>query len=777
MSIASPEARTDTRPQSAAVPAAPRWSATGTAPEGAPRPGLRRRVAAPWTMLGVVLAGICAPLLRAPTFYYWDDTAGASVGAWRHTADALLDGQLPLLSLELWRGGNYAAEAAFGMFNPLLLGLYVATASIDDLAMVALVIKAFFFLTMALGVYLLCREYGVRPWPAALTGTMLPLSGFTIWMDGASWVTGLTVSALTPWVWWTVKRGAEGHGSLLWAILAGYLCASAGNPYGLLSAGLVVAAVLVETFARRGVRHTRRVVSVGVAGTAVALLAVGTYLPFVLTSSVSYRAGSGTYNDEFLSPGLSDVVGLSSPSFQPYVMVFGELSFSFPALYLSWLVLPLLPWLRWSTLPHHGRKLTAAYALGTANLLIVIGPSQIGFFRWPVRLLPYLWLSVLVVFAVLLSAGLHRDRARQRWAVSAGAVIAGFWLAWSDVPDQWDRHLVSAVMVLVLLVMAVRAARYSQRRLALTAMGGTLAVLVVQLSWMPVNANVTDYSFPRSEASIEERFADYRPGLTVQIAALSALSPDSLRDQAVYDDVLFGSMYAVADVESLTAYSGVGFNALDGAQCMDYQGSTCGNAWAQLWVELPGTDVVLADLLRARTVVVQRSLLDIGADGAPEGWELRESTPHVTVWQRIEPLPWPDGRLSSVSGPLTVTSDVRTGDVGETVEFRRDAAGAARLTFARLAWPGYRAEVDGMPVPVAEGPGGLLVVELPEDVPDGTLSLSWSPPGATVSVVAASIGMVAAAGLGLSELRRRGPAVGRGAGSGSAVRATRTREN
>ena len=66
------------------------------------------------------------------------------------------------------------------------------------------------------------------------------------------------------------------------------------------------------------------------AGVAVALLAVGTYLLFVLSSSVSYRAGSGTYNDAQPLPGLSDVLALSAPSFQPYVTIFGETTFSFP---------------------------------------------------------------------------------------------------------------------------------------------------------------------------------------------------------------------------------------------------------------------------------------------------------------------------------------------------------------------------------------------------------------------------------------------------------------
>jgi hypothetical protein len=708
-------------------------------------------------MLGVVLAGVLAPLLRAPTFYYWDDTAGAAVGAWRHIGDSLLDGRLPLLSLELWRGGNYAAEASFGLYNPPMLALHLLTRPIDDLAIVTVVIKAFFFLTLALGAYLLCRAYGARPWPSALAGTILPLSGFTLWMEGAAWVTGLVVTATLPWVWFTAKRALDGNGSLVWAVIAGYVCASVSNPYGLLVCGIVFAGLMAEGLLRR---LGRRVVELAVAGVCVALLAVPSFLPFILSSSVSYRANSGIHNDEFLSPSLSDLVGLSSPSFQPYITAFGEGSFSFPALYLSFLFLPLLPWLHWSRLRGLGRQLAAIYVVGAVALLFLLGPSQVGFFRWPVRLVPYVWLPLVVLFAVLLSAGIRRSRPRVRLGLTAGTVFAGFWLAVSDIPSEWDRHAFSLVMVSALVVAVLWAARRSERLMAVAAMIATLVVLLVQLSWMPVNGNVLDYRFPRSQAAMERSFADYKPGLTVQVADLGK-APDR-SPEGLYQDLLFGSMYAVVGVESLTAYSGVGFNDLDAAQCIAYQGSTCAAAWEILWEEPQGSDAALADLLRAQRVVVQRELIDTRDEPAPDGWRLDRSTSNVDVWERAEALPWPEGRLSEISGPVAVSADRRVGAVGERVSFQREGTGPASLTFARLAWPGYSAEIDGRSVPVRQGPAGLLQIEVPDDIEAGELVLDWAPPGMPVALAAAGLGLAAMAALAGAEFRRRrtSPATG-----------------
>ncbi|MDQ3735195.1 MAG: hypothetical protein M3400_14585 [Actinomycetota bacterium] len=722
-----------------------------------PRPAASRaRLAgldAPLAMIGTVLVGLVLPVIRNPIFYYWDDTAGASLPAWRVTGQALLDGRLPLLNLELWRGGDFAAEAAFGMYNPLLLILYLLTGPFDDLALVAMIIKVPFFLLMAVGAYLLCRDYGSTKWPAAVIGAALPLSGFTLWMDGAAWVTALVVTALTPWVWLTARRALYGRGSLVWVVVAGYLCASAGNPYGLVSAGLAMAAVGVEALA---MRRARRIIGLAVAGVSFLLLSVATYLPFVLSASVSYRADSRTLNNEVLSPGLSDLLGMSTPSFTPYVTGFGTPFLTFPALYLAWFVLPLLPWLRWSTLRAAGRRLTAIYAFGGIYLMLVLGPSQIWFFRWPIRLLPYLYLALGVLFALLLSRGLDRSHVRVRASLSVAIVLFGGWLAWSDYPDHRNWHIAGSLLVIALLAAYLRIGRTGSRAGGLALLLGSLVVLTLQLDRMPGNNSVLNYNFPRSEAVLQDRFEDRYQGMTVQIADGQTLESDRRPDGA-YQDLLFGSMYAVAGVESLTAYSGVGFTAIDRELCIRYEGSTCPEAWEALWREPPGAREILADLLRVETVVVQNGFVDDRTD-PPPGWQQDERTEYVTVFTREDPLRWPDGRLSAVDGEIRVEQDSMVGQVGERVSFDSAQAGD-ELIFARLAWPGYSAAIDGTAVDVEEGPAGLVTVVIPEGISSGVLTLDWSPPGRTLSVVSATTGAVLAIAILGYELvvrRRRG---------------------
>jgi hypothetical protein len=96
--------------------------------------------------------------------------------------------------------------------------------------------------------------------------------------------------------------------------------------------------------------------------------------------------------------------------------------------------------------------------------------------------------------------------------------------------------------------------------------------------------------------------------------------------------------------------------------------------------------------------------------------------------------------------------------VAEHLAYQRtDTNGPARLTFARLDWPGYTATVNGHPATVESGPSGLVVVDLPAGVPSGQVDVDWTPPGNNVSIAAAILGGALAIGLAVAPwlLRRR----------------------
>ena len=71
--------------------------------------------------------------LGDPRFYLTDDSAAQFLPSWYHLGELLRSGQFPLLDPTLWAGGNIAAEALFGIWNPVLLATMVLVSPMPNL--------------------------------------------------------------------------------------------------------------------------------------------------------------------------------------------------------------------------------------------------------------------------------------------------------------------------------------------------------------------------------------------------------------------------------------------------------------------------------------------------------------------------------------------------------------------------------------------------------------------------------------------------------------------
>ena len=118
---------------------------------------------------------------------------------------------------------------------------------------------------------------------------------------------------------------------------------------------------------------------------------------------------------------------------------------------------------------------------------------------------------------------------------------------------------------------------------------------------------------------------------------------------------------------------------------------------------------------------------------------------------------WPSGRpgdgpTAAVSGDVTVVSASST-DTSESVVVRTGADVGA-LQFARLAWPGYTATLDGRPVEVARNGQGLIAISGPPGVQEGVLALDFWPPGYDVGIPLLLAGAAMALALAVADATR-----------------------
>lgn len=686
----------------------------------------------------------CIPALFNPHFFQRGDTAAQFGPTWFHFGELVRSGQWPLMDTSTWAGGNYVAEALFGVYSPLNAVVWVFVSLMPDLLVAVFMVKVAFLVLLAWGTYAVAREYGAEEWAAAAVAVALPFSGYTLFWDAGSWASGLMAFAYMPWVWWSFRRVLRGTMNPLWAFLIGSLAILQGNPYGTLAVVLVGVALVVEALVTGERAGLVRLVLVGLC---VAAWLPLVYLPLLETAVLAERGNARLFfNSGKLRPEIGDLLGLSSPTFVPGIKaITGPMQV--PATYFAWFVVPLLPWLRFGALRGRLRGLTGAGVLLAGYVLLSVGPSKLWLFRWPVRLVEYAWLALAVLLAVLLSRGLHRDHVRARVAATAALVLVAGWLNWSQDPLWLRAALIGpfllAVLATVLVVVVVKIG--PGRVLSGVLVGGVALVLVAQAVVFGENKSSRVWHFPHDVSELQQRFASY-DGRVMQFARFYELQAGPDRELvAAWDHFLGGSMYQVAGVDAVNAYTGMGFVAFEDRLCLHYDGGTRACGFPNVWKPVAAGGAPLADLMKLETIVVQPGHVPQPTPG--EGWSPTGSSLDAIVLTRDEPLPWPDSELAVATQNAEVTSARTIGNGHERVEVATGAR-PSKLTFALLAWPGYEATFDGEPIEVHTNAAGLVRIDLPANS-SGELELTWSPPGQATGIGGALLGLLGAVALAL----------------------------
>lgn len=697
--------------------------------------------------LVAVLAVI--PQWRGTFFYYVGDQHEQFMPLWHLFGDQLRAGHLPLMDPAGWLGGQNAAEAITGIWNPVNVANYLLVSTFDDLNHAAFVVNLEFLVLLGMGTFLLAREYGAGRVPAVVVAAAVPVSGFTLWYEASGWLGGLMAFTWFTHFWWSARRCSRGRLNPLVPFVLGGLAVTTGNPYAVLGVLAVLAALAVELLLARRYRPLLHLVVMGACVGALALLV---FLPLLGISSVSNRQTLAQLaNNTFFVPNLGDLLTSSSPSYLPAITTWGNAPLeSVPSTYFAWFVVPLLPWLRWRGIARLRRSAISLALVALFYLLACLGPSNVWLFRWPERLVEYFYVSVGVVFAVLLSAGPARDHVRRRALLSGGLILVGGYLAWAVRPVAYNKVHLGAVLLVAVFVAGALALhrRRGMAGLGVVLLVGTAVVVTLQSSVFPAQPPGGTPVYPGYDlARLRAAEAGYQ-GTVLQLAAL----PGVTTQQKQSGELLFGNMPRALGHETLTSYTGQGFQQFMTALCMNYRGEVCPQAFDVLWQPAgPGLDVPMVDALRISTLVLQRSLIPQAADPPPPGWHVLTGDAVRVVWVRDRPLPG-TGRLAWASTGVSVVADASTAG-RESVRYRADGSG--RVLFARLAWPGYTAEVDGRRVPVTSTPAGLVSL----DVPAGshTVVLTYRTPGLTAGIAAALAAVVVAllqAGLWTWQRRR-----------------------
>jgi len=706
----------------------------------------------------VVVVGYLLVLTVDPRFFYIDDTESGAVPNWLQLGRIMREGQFPSLVLDQWMSGNYPVEGQGGLWNPVQMAINYISPSIDNLTLLATAVKLGFSIVLAWGVYRVALAYGSRPSWAAVAGASAPFVGFTMFFENTSWITALIGTAWIMNAWASSVSYARGRSGPLLPFAFLYLAISVGYVHAAVMAGVMIGSVAIgERVFQREWRPALRVAAVGIAAAACGLI---TFLPGVLTSSVTWRSGEeGTFNDNFLTAPWSETLTASIPTAVTSIESWSGETTASPVTYIAWFLVPALAFIAWRRVPEALRELTAPLILLVFALVFTAGPSDIGPIRWPARILPFVAITALILVTTLVSRYGTLERFRPRLLAASLLTVILVLRAGSSGPELFGRHVVAGILIAVFGALALFLAhRFSTRATAALLLVTIAPIAMYQVAsydppfdkwWLPTTQSEAKAQFPHWE------------GATLQLGnrALTEVSADSADDpQLPWHSQVYGNSAKVLGLDYVNAYTPVGYLDFSNLLCLQHEGSSCPDAFRRLFQTEIFTGKTYADLMRLDRVVLQKNQYPLAnAQPAPPGWTwvrppTADSERQIYVLERV------DGLIPDDIGRVVATVDATAASQSSTADSEKVTVSSptgGSVVFARLAWPGYSATLNGEPLQT-KGLGDIfLYVDLPPGTDNAELEISFRPPGQRLGLVGIAGGLLMLAVLVGVDVRRR----------------------
>ncbi len=717
-------------------------------------PDTRRLGTAGWlaATLAATLVGALVPLAFRPRFYFAGDTQTGAFGQWFHLGTELLHGTWPLMNPDHWHAGNYVVEGQWGLWNPLVLLIGVLAAKATNAVVFCTVVKVAFLVLGAGGGFLLLRSYGTRASSAALGGLALTLTGFTVYMDAASWVTGLMTWALWLYAWWGIRRTAY-EGRNPWPLLvAGYLLVTVGYVDATILLACTFAAFLGEALV---LRRWRAAAAIGVAGLLVGLVVFTVFLPPLLSAGVTNRKSDiaaglhyTTNGGDFLTAALP--IGVRSMR-----LASGRVGAPLP--YIAWF-LPLLFLVDFRRVRRHSGELLGVALVLAAGLAVTLMPQTVGPLRFPVRALPYVATPVIVLTVIALDRALMRRPGLRRGVYAVLAAAAPAYLSLAQAPSRWRLPLFGGFVVAA-LVAAVwwwlqhgpekGPLRLRHGALMAAMMVATLAVTVVQHRWEP-HSPLAEWHLP-ARVSAYEKILQHAPGNAMLVGDPRPSKAERKAHRgSLWQDLAIANTWYIGSEDVLNTYTPVGFKAFKDRFCVNTWGATCPHALRALFRRPPGVPEARVDLMSLSTVVISKRRGGVQPLRAlPAGWEVIKNTRTASVWRRARPLPGAGG--VTYTSPGVRVSAVHWSDLTATFHVASTPAAGGTVTLSRLPWPGYQVTNARLAPPLDDY---LLTVAVPPSSVGKTVTVHYVPPGWRTGVLLWALAVAAGAAWSLAHATR-----------------------
>ena len=334
----------------------------------------------------------------------------------------------------------------------------------------------------------------------------------------------------------------------------------------------------------------------------------------------------------------------------------------------------------------------------------MLGPSQLGPLRYPVRNLPCFLLGVFALIGLLLSQS-RAPRYRGRLYAAFAVTAASAFVAYSQKPATSHSVAFTAVVTAAVIWFVWRTgpavsssapedqldSARKPRTSSTLRVPAALLMLAVTLGFVVLQhrdyarSDLENWGVPDSAAS----YKNITPTAVndgIVVGGVGSL-PDRSR---IYREAGIANSWYLNAHSFQNVYSVLGFKGYSGSLCMDYLGSTCPGLLTRLFQTRPDTGLQLVDELGIDTILIIKRQVDPALWSNPEpGWSISSNRDLTITWTRNHPL-GPAGKIVQTSPGVNVTP-IGVSDREVTFRVNSVGAGGGDVVFSRLNWPGYGA--------------------------------------------------------------------------------------
>jgi hypothetical protein len=705
-----------------------------------------------YDLLGACAAGLvvllfCLLLLRHDGHVFWyDDYQLSILPVFADVARSWSEGNWPLLSPYSWVCSNLAGEFQYGTFSVFVNAAVVVIWRFHlDFAQQAAALSIVHLIALGMGGYMLARGRDLAPPLALMVALVAALNGWIIAWGASDWFGALAAFAWLPGSWWALERAAspgESRARVLLPSVFIYLLVAGGFPYTVLMLVGVTAWLALRVLATR--RDWSAVVRLAI-GWALGLgLSAPAWIALLDYAPGSRRAVEVLPTHQWMVP-FSALPALIVPSWTVPWHIFGATIEPHTAVELACGLAPTViliaacaaaPRVTFS-------KLRWDFSLLIAVLAVCMLPSA-GMFRFSFRSLAlfHVVLALTAAEAYAVSTAERKRIAFGMWAiVCAGVVGAAAYLIGATTTGASLLPLFAIVAVLWAIGGAIRLDAAWMLPLV------TFVSLLATYLTMPPHGPVTRY------------------GLDANLNDVAPLDPDRLylslyrsppenyganKTGGWFGTVTRpGSISMFAGAHLINGYSPVGPAGIARLLDAGTHGHINPARLNQVVLSEAGPDGLLAKLGIDGILIASDFPMPARL---PDNWHSVFGSWEGEVWHRDVSLPHvralADEHFASANVTIIENSRQRVlADVTST-----DLARPVLLVFSRPYFAGYRATLDGKPLPVTSMQGLAPTVELPSGA-SGRVELVYRPRAVTLGGGISALSLLAA--LGALPLLRR----------------------